>query len=333
MLHATPARRFLASFAAVIASMSISLTAASAENPRERAAMLASQAEKILNSYAGRQETLAQAQRLINEALALDPDSGHALVEQGRAILMSDPYRGGYSRQAVQASAKLFMRAAELKPPYGRGFVLLGHLYIETDAPALAHEALKRAEALVPDDPWLKLNWSQYYAKHGEFDKEAMYAEQAIATGTTNTKALKAAHSIAVKYALKNGDRKKADAAYAEMARIQSNDPWTRGNYARDVIMYFADFDAGERLAREALEIMDFGHARQTLSLALYGKWAQAVKDGKPAAAQDALYETANGNDPGGRQLPECATNSKSVGFVFEAVAKKGIERQSMQRC
>src|SRR5687767_10639829 len=91
MLHAKPARRFLAPLVAFVASMSISITAASADNPRERAAMLASQAEKILNSYAGRRETLAQAQKLIHEALALDPASGHALVEQGRAILMSDP--------------------------------------------------------------------------------------------------------------------------------------------------------------------------------------------------------------------------------------------------
>jgi tetratricopeptide (TPR) repeat protein len=336
MLHASQARRFLAPFAATLAALLLSLAAVPADDPRLRAEMLASQAEKILNGWTGEHETILQAEKLIEEALALDPDSGHAMVEKGRAILMSDPDSSRYSPRQVQAAGTLFMRAAQLKPPYGRGFVLLGHLHTETGLLQDAARSLSEAERLVPNDPWLKLNWSAYYAARGQYEKQAQYAEEAIATGTTNPKALRAAYDIVLKSELTKGNRERADAIYArtaQRAQPQQDQAWARGNYARNVIMYFGDFDAGEKLAREALAIMDYGHARQTLSLALYGQWAQAAKDGKSPAEQEALFEAANRNDPGGRHLPECAMNSKRVGFVFEAVAKKGIERRSLQRC
>jgi tetratricopeptide (TPR) repeat protein len=328
-MHAFSVRR---AFAAVLVAVSISLPSLSADDPRERAAMLAATAEKILNTWVGEPEVVAQAEKLIEEALALDPHSGHAMVEKGRAILMSNGYVD-YSPLQVRDAGALFIRSTQLQPPYGRGFVLLGHLYTETGKLQEAFAALTQADALVPQDPWLKLNWGALYAAQGKYDMQAWYAEQAIATGTTNIKAIRAANEVLLKTALRKGDRQKSDAIYAKALESQSTDAWLRGNYAQGVILYFADFETGEKLAREALGIMDYGHARSTLSLALYGKWAQAEKDGKPLAEQENLFAAANHNDPGGRRLPECAMSSRKVMFVFEAVFRKGVERRSLQRC
>jgi Tfp pilus assembly protein PilF len=316
----------------LVAALSISVSAAPADNPRERAAMLAATAEKVLNTWVGEAETVAQAEKLIEEALALDPTSGHAMVEKGRAILMSEGYRK-YSPLQVRDAGALFTRASQLDPPYGRAFVLLGHLYTETGMLPEAFEALTRADTLVPNDPWLKLNWGALYARQGKYDMQVWYAEQAIATGTTNIKALRAANEVVLKGALRKGDRAKADAIYAKALESQRNDAWLRGNYAQSVILYFADFETGEKLAREALGIMDYAHARSTLSLALYGKWAAAERDGKPQAEQERLFQAAYANDPGGRRIPDCAMTAPKVHFVFEAVFRKGVERQSLQRC
>jgi tetratricopeptide (TPR) repeat protein len=332
-MHAFKVRSTLSSLAAVLSGMVISLAAGSADNPRERAAMLASQAEKVLNTWSGRPETIAQAEVFIQEALALDPESGHAMVEKGRAILMAGASGRGYSPAAAKEARPYFVRATRLTPPYGRGWVLLGHLDTEMGQLMQARGALTEAEALVPDDPWLHLNWGAYYKAIGAPEKVAQQAERAIATGTTNPKALTTAYGILLKEELAKGNRARADEIYAKSAAIQRGNAWVRGNYAQDVILYFGDFDAGEKLARAALDIMDYGHARGTLSLALYGKWAQAQKDGKPLAEQEALFEAAHRNDPGGRFLPSCAMGSDRAGFVFEAAFKKGVERQSLRRC
>ena len=332
-MHAFPVQRTLLSLAALLVGSLVSLAAHTTENPRERAAMLAAQAEKILNTWSGRREVIAQARQFIDEALALDPNSGHAMVEKGRAILMSDAFNNGYSPATAQAAVTLFLKATSLNPPYGRGYVLLGHLYTETGLLDEAAKSLTQAEALVPNDPWLKLNWGRLYALQGQADKEAYYAEQAIATGTTNPKAILAASEILMKSEVKKGNREKADAYFARAAETQKGNAWLRGNYAQSVVLSFGDFEAGERLAREALDIMDYGHARGILSLALYGRWARAQRDGKPPAEVEALFEAANQNDPGGRHLPSCAMNNKQVAFVYDAVFKKGVERESLRRC
>jgi tetratricopeptide (TPR) repeat protein len=325
-MHARQVRSALASLAGAIAAATISLSAAAAESPRERAATLAATAEKILNTWVGEQSTIEQAEKMIDEAFRLDPESGHAMVEKGRTILMSRGFSNG-------DAGALFTRATQLDPPYGRGYVLLGHIHTETGKLKEAFEALTRADSLVPNDPWLKLNWGSLYAAQGQYDMQVWYAEQAIATGTTNIKALRAANEVVLKGALRKGDRAKADAIYAKALESQRNDAWLRGNYAQSVILYFADFEAGEKLAREALDIMDYGHARSTLSLALYGKWAAAERDGKPLAEQEKLFDAAYRNDPGGTRIPECAMTSRKLTFVFEAIFRKGVERRSLQRC
>jgi tetratricopeptide (TPR) repeat protein len=318
---------------AVVAALSFAITSHAAEDSRARADALATRAEKILDTWSGQQEIILEARKLIDEALVLDPQSGHAMVEKGRSFLMLDGSLP-YSFPTVRESTALFSRAAtQVTPPYGRGFVLLGHVFTEAGMYPEAQTALTQAESLVPKDPWLKLNWGRLYARMGQPAKEVEYAEQALATGTDNTKALSAAHEILLGAALRKGDRATADAHFAQAAKVAPGDAWVRGNYARDVIMYFGDFDAGEKLARDALAIMNFGHARQTLSLALYGKWARSMKDGKPASVQEPLFQAAYRNDPGGQYLPECAMRSKSLAYVFEAVASKGVELRTSHRC
>ena len=320
------ARRLVA-----IAALLLAFPAGAADDARARAERLATQAEKVLDSWSGEHEKLLEAQRLIDEAMSLDPRSGHAMVERGRAMIMANY---GVSGEAGQAAAALFHRATRLDPPYGRAFVLQGYVFTEQRRFAEAKGALTQAEALVPDDPWVKLNWGSYYvALSGQRDKQLQYAEEVMASGTQNPKALVTAHEIVIEALFSRRDRIKAEGLYARAARAQPGNAWLRGNHARNVITYFADFEAGETLAREALAIMDYGHARQTLSLALYGRWALAVRQGKALDVREPLYAAAYRNDPGAANLPECAMRTPSLAFVFEAIAAKGVQRRDMHRC
>ena len=102
-----------------------------------------------------------------------------------------------------------------------------------------------------------------------------------------------------------------------------------RGDYAQDDILTFLDFDAGERHSREALAIMDYPHARGTLSLALYGKWAAAKRDGKDPQTVSALLKVAQANDPGADYVPSCALDSPNLAFLKASLETLGMPRDN----
>jgi len=110
--------------------------------------------------------------------------------------------------------------------------------------------------------------------------------------------------------------------AFAQVVAIAPNNAALYGDYARDVMIHWVDFDRGERLARKALSMRDYPHARQSISLALYGRWADAKRRGLPASEVAALYEAASRNDPGARMVPSCALEAPKLRFVSEAIEK-----------
>jgi tetratricopeptide (TPR) repeat protein len=182
------------------------------------------------------------------------------------------------TRSAAKAIEETFLEAAAADPKWPQPYILLGHFYtLMKDLPK-AHRSLTRAEALGSKDPWLYLNWAAYHKKNNEPLKVLEMAERAVATGKANKKALGSAYfeMIWVTAEVKR-DRKRADQIYDEMIALNPGNAWTRGNYARQVIVGFGDFAAAEALALEALAIMQYPHAMQTLSMALYGQWAAAI--------------------------------------------------------
>jgi len=69
-------------------------------------------------------------------------------------------------------------------------------------------------------------------------------------------------------------------------------------------------------------------HARQSLSLALYGKWVTAMREGRDPAQVRSLRAAAEKNDPGARNVPECALNFPPMKFVADALDGLGNARR-----
>jgi hypothetical protein len=122
-------------------------------------------------------------------------------------------------------------------------------------------------------------------------------------------------------------EREKSDAEYAEMMRLQP-DAFIPGDYARGLMLHFQDFDAGERYARKALAMRDYPHARESLSLALYGKWAVAKRSGRDLTEVRALLDAAEANDPGAAHVPECALTWPPMKFLADSLDALGVKRR-----
>jgi predicted Zn-dependent protease len=286
---------------------------------------LASRAEKLIDQYQGDESQLAEAEKDIAAALEKQKFFSHAMVQKARLIMI----RGKESPESLQAAERVLQGARNTNFDYGPTYVLQGYVYLKLDNFGEADKALFTAKRLVPNDPWFLLNYAALLDKRGNPEGAREYREKLVASGITNRKMLYAAQVPLWKFYVHTRNRAKADGSYNELVRLTPDNAYLRGDYAQDEILTFLDFDAGERHAREALAIMDYPHARGTLSLALYGKWAAAKRDGKDPKAVATLLKTAQANDPDASYVPPCALESSNLAFLEASLKTLGWPRDN----
>ena len=254
---------------------------------------------------------------LVCLSLAAAEPTPAELVQQARTILES----GNKSREAALKANPLLWRAIEVDQRNGPALVLLSFVQDtsgnQPQDPRRWYVMATKAGGI--DEPWL-IPYHLWYAEKYDPEKVQHYRELFAKSGAGDPKAQFNAHHELMKTALRRGERATADAEYAELVRMQPDEAFIPGDYAQGVMLEFQDFDAGERYARKALSIRDYPHARGSLSLALYGKWAKAVREGRDPSEVRALLAAAQKNDPGARQVPTCALGWPPMQFVADAL-------------
>jgi predicted Zn-dependent protease len=299
----------------------------------ESAEQLAMAADRLLDTWDGEAEILEAAGKLLEQALQAEPDSSLAMAVEARRVLHAGTEEGAIRPSAMRTADGLLNRAVFSPSPHPRAWALRAHLYHLAGDRNNTLKYVRPAQKERPDDPWVKFVLAKHTGSLGDIGAEVAILEEALAAGFSAKRELKAALDTMLPFYLTSRLRDKADAIYTRIVALQPREPMIRADYARRVIEYFIDFDAGERLARESLAISDSPHARQTLSIALYGRWAQAAKDGKGLAVVEKLYQEATANDPEGRQIPGCMAYHPPLRFVFERLEAKRFRREQMHRC
>jgi hypothetical protein len=267
--------------------------------------------------------SLPAAEPAAPEPTAAGPTAAE-LVQQARKILED----GNKSREAALKANPLLWRAIEMDQRNGPALVLMAYVQ-ETmggqpqGAPHWYHKA-KYAGGI--DEPWL-IPYHLWYAEKYDLEKVQYYRELFAKSGQGDPKAQFNAHHELMNAALMRRERETADAEYAELVRMQPDEAFIPGDYAQGVMLHFQDFDAGERYARKALAMRDYPHARGSLSLALYGKWAKAVREGRDPSEVRALLAAAKKNDPDARHVPTCALGWPPLKFVADAL--QGLYRRN----
>jgi hypothetical protein len=273
---------------------------------------------------------LAASLLLSLPAIAQAPNA-EQLVEQARE-LMKDP-----SRESQIAANKLLFQAIETDERYAPSYVLMiavqDRLGVKNVDPRnWFFRASKRRDF---DAPWLAPYKLQYAEKY-EPNEVARYREAVVNAGLADHKTEFTTYHEAFRRAMYSKDSAGAQAAFVQMLRMEPDNAFIPGDYSRGLSMFFQDFEGGERYARQALAINDYPHARESLSLALYGRWVAAMRSGAKPAEVRALLKAAQDNDPGARHVPDCALNfppMKPVADAIDGLYAKRRRDPTLQDC
>jgi len=246
-------------------------------------------ARDILNSWRGQGEKLRKADVLLKKVLAKDSDFAPAYREYGRLYIMAGHINyDNFKQGSLNPSEAAINRSLEIEPEYADSYVLLGHLYTKMKRYKDAEDALKKAESIGTEIPWLDLNWAGVLEKKRKY-KEAMHRyEKVVNSGTVNTKAYAVALSGKTTMHMYMGQFSKANDGYKKEIENEPDSAWNWSNYAEFLLFRYDDVDGAIKHGREALKRMNFGAGRFLLGSALYTKWAQLKIEGdKDVLAQE----------------------------------------------
>ena len=317
--------------ALAIALAALPLASASGD---DNAAQLALRAESLVDHWDGDRAQLDQARSAIEEAIKLEPANPHYRGVLAREILLAGTAEDGISHSALLQAHGILMRTAlEMEPKDARVMAFLVRTRLDLGIGGHEVRYKARAEQLGTGDPWVQLALAQYFESEHDTAHQLQALQNAVDLGLPSRQELRKAYQVLVPAYALSGQRQMLDKAYAGRVQLDPEDAYVRGRMAHDLLVFFQDFDAAERIAREAVARVDYPQARQTLSLALYGEWAAAARDGKGADVIHALYRKASANDPGGHRLPTCLAEWRPLQFVYMRLEEKQITRQEMQQC
>jgi tetratricopeptide (TPR) repeat protein len=184
-----------------------------------------------------------------------------------------------------------------------------------------AKAVLLTAEKIGTDNPWLELNWADIHEREGKFDDAAQKYIKVINSKTKNLKALGSAHDKLRRYYIYKRDLVKAEEIYKANIALEPNNAWARGNYASNLLYMVGDFDKAIEKAREALSIMEYGNAQQTLALALYGKWATMIVKNRDKVGAQPYFDEAQRIYPDLAELKQEASQYPTTQIIVDALS------------
>lgn len=286
---------------------------------------LTNEAETLLDQWRGQTTLLDQAAEKLARALEQNPNYAKAYVQLGRFHIMSGYYHSRYfDPGSLEASERAIRKAIEIDPKLPEAFVLLGHLYTNMNRLPEAKNALVAAEKIGTTSPWLRLNWAEIYEREGKYDEAAANYLAVIRSDTKNVKALGGAYDKLRRYYVKARDLVKAEETYQAHIALEPRNAWARGNYASNLLCFVGDFDKAIEKAREALAIMEYGNARRTLALALYGKWATIITKNKDIKRAQPYFDEAHRLFPDIKRLRYEALRFEKTRVIIEALNQTG---------
>jgi tetratricopeptide (TPR) repeat protein len=269
------------------------------------------EARSAIDSYGGQPEPLLRAEAILDRILTENPRDHRAWRERGRLIQVSG-LAGGQAREyqghsydigvyrtgTLEAAEAAIRESIRIKPDFAQGYVLLGHVLTEQERKDEAADALRQAEALGTDDPWLDLNWAALHESRAEPAAAAARWRKVLDGPTTDPRARGAATDRLADHYGRQGKHDIAVAIYrAQIDRsVPGQRAWRHSNLA-GYLSGIGRYDEAIAHARQALAIMDFGAARHVLAHALFERWAELVAAGRVQEAS-ALFEEAAGLKP-----------------------------------
>lgn len=238
------------------------------------------EAAELLDSWRGDSSVLETAKEKLDDVLRADPYAAPAHREYARYHIMSGYVSGNTVEPASLAAAERSLNEAiRLNPTYAEAYVLRGHLYYLQNRLTDAMNALTKAKEIGTEDPWLHLNSADVLMALGRLDEAASSYQSVVASGTKNSKAMLAALGGLINLYESTEQVRKLEETHLQKIAYDPKTAWWYGNYAAFLLCDKDDAEASIVQFRKALELMNYGVARNGLAAALYRKLAMGTAD------------------------------------------------------
>jgi len=150
----------------------------------------------LLDIWARDSETLNEAQSLIEELKLSVPSFAPIRIEEARLILLRGEKNDKPPREYNNDALKVLLKLKNEVPGYSDTYKLLGHVYVNIGQLDKAISALDKAKKMGNEDPWLYLNYTNYYRAMGNTEAALEYAKRGLYAKETN--------EIAISYAVRS---------------------------------------------------------------------------------------------------------------------------------
>jgi Tfp pilus assembly protein PilF len=288
------------------------------------AVALTNEARALLSGWSGQGEILDLAAEKLLKAVQANPNYAKAYIELCRLHIMAGyRYSNVFEPLSLNTAERAILKAVELAPRDADAYILMGHLYINMNRISDATRALKTAEEIGTDNPWLDLNWADVLEKMGQDERALQKVRAVIASGTKDHNALVSAHETLVRYYVETEQWDEAEKAYQKAVGLEPESAWLRGNYAA-WLANRGQFERAIAHARDALKLMEYGAARHTLTISLLGAWATLTKNGQDPARARAYFDEAYAMRPDLRAIANGAAQDPVKKVIFDMLWKSG---------
>ncbi|MBK9608912.1 MAG: hypothetical protein IPO58_21700 [Betaproteobacteria bacterium] len=303
------------------------LLAALTTSDRDQARQLVAEAAALMDAFGGPGMALGEAAAKLRAALQINPDEPAAHLELARLAMKSG---GGLEPPTLAFAEASIRRALAIDPGYGNAFVLLGYVLTHGRRLKEADAAFVEAERAGATSPWLEYNIAELRERQGQSQVAAELMTQVAAAQAKSNGVRSSALQWLQSFHTYAHDYDQADLAYRRQIELSSVAPWPMGNYSRFLRVRRLDTAGSERYARQALAIMEYGMARDSLAAALYLQWAELRASGKNPERANALFAEA------ARLNPDLSELVSEIGYyprahpILDALVAKGISLDTL---
>ncbi len=244
-------------------------------------------------TWAGRQADLAEAERLVNEALKKEPNDPFLLLGMARVKLHKGFLHGNdYTPASLEEADGLLTRVLAVAPDLPEAHVQRGyHLFFRKDEAHAKEEALLALKAGPSTRAHRLLGDLAFHA--GDLEEAEKQSLEALALATRR----QASYGTLEQVYHQLGDYEAAERCYDRTIEADPTNPYTRASLASTFVDHGL-YDRAIEMGESAQKILSYEYGRETLARAHNEKGAEALWTGKDAGLAKAEFEKALTVDP-----------------------------------
>ena len=230
-------------------------------------------ANDLLNEYHQNWDPVREAKKILDKVLKRTPSHAPAYRALARYHLMrSERVAKERRSEAHDAAERALNHAISLDPRYADAYLYLGHFYRSIGRLAEAKTALRRAEAIGTENPWLEIYWADIFFDEGNEKEATRRFQRVLESDVKNQRVVKSARQGILRKAAillnsYSGNQEVLEAAKSDISTVLKTQPeneyahrllaqyWERKGFLRNQEYLSGHLEAAEASLKKAIKI------------------------------------------------------------------------------